>query len=125
MEKAVDKLEDGEKEQMEDFVRGLLKTMPLSSLTQRIVREKYRSQYKKEKPLSGKQSEMLRNVVVEVARAELPLHQAGSTPLPPVQRAARHKDWRWYRPIFREAAPAFPLAWTACASAAAPSHAQT
>lgn len=79
MEKVGDKLEDGEKEQMEDFVRGLLKTMPLSSLTQRIVREKYRAQYKKEKPLSGKQSEMLRNVVVEVARAELNKEGSNST----------------------------------------------
>ena len=49
-----DKLEDGEKEQMEEFVRSLLKTMPLSSLTQRIVREKYRSLYRKEKPLTAK-----------------------------------------------------------------------
>lgn len=39
--------------------------MALSELTQRIVREKYRAQCKSQKALTGKQSEMLRNVVVE------------------------------------------------------------
>ena len=36
-----------ERETMATFVRGLLDTMPLSSLTQRKVREKYREKFNK------------------------------------------------------------------------------
>ena len=48
------------------FVRGLLEKMPLSSLTQRRVREKYRETYNKTS-LDAEQCQLLRNVVLEVS----------------------------------------------------------
>ena len=59
-----------EREQMANFVRGLLEKMPLSSLKQRNVREKYREKYNKT-PMNTNQTQMLREVVLEVAQAEL------------------------------------------------------
>ena len=59
-----------EREQMANFVRGLLEKMPLSSLKQRNVREKYREKYNKT-PMNTNQTQMLREVVLEVAKAEL------------------------------------------------------
>lgn len=56
---------------MVSFVRGLLQTMQLSSLTQRIVRDRYKQQCKKDQPLTPKQSDLLRAVVVDVAKAEM------------------------------------------------------
>ena len=52
------------------FVRGLLEKMPLSSLTQRRVREKYRESFNKT-TLDAEQCQLLRNVVLEVASSEL------------------------------------------------------
>ncbi|CBY42755.1 unnamed protein product, partial [Oikopleura dioica] len=62
---------ENERGQMEQFVRNLLKTMPLSSLTQRIVRDRYKSEFKKDQQLTPKQSDVLRSVVVDVAKAEM------------------------------------------------------
>jgi len=45
--------------------------MPLSSLTQRIVRDRYKSEFKKDQQLTPKQSDVLRSVVVDVAKAEM------------------------------------------------------
>lgn len=59
-----------EREQMANFVRGLLEKIPLSSLKQRNVREKYREKYNKT-PMNTNQTQMLREVVLEVAQAEL------------------------------------------------------
>ena len=61
---------DDEREQMANFVRGLLEKIPLSSLKQRNVREKYREKYSKT-PMNTNQTQMLREVVLEVAQAEL------------------------------------------------------
>ena len=61
---------DDEREQMANFVRGLLEKIPLSSLKQRNVREKYREKYNKT-PMNTNQTQMLREVVLEVAQAEL------------------------------------------------------
>ena len=55
---------------MATFVRGLLDTMPLSSLTQRKVREKYREKFNKT-ALNTEQCQLLRQVVLEVASSEL------------------------------------------------------
>ena len=64
-----------EREQMANFVRGLLEKMPLSSLKQRNVREKYREKYHttptNKTPMNTNQTQMLREVVLEVAQAEL------------------------------------------------------
>ena len=59
-----------ERETMATFVRGLLDTMPLSSLTQRKVREKYREKFNKT-ALNTEQCQLLRQVVLEVASSEL------------------------------------------------------
>ena len=49
----------------------IFQTMPLSSLTQRIVRDRYKAEFNKDQQMTGTQSETLRSVVVEVAKAEM------------------------------------------------------
>ena len=58
-----------ERRQMELFVRDLFQTMPLSSLTQTIVRDFYMLVLKK-KQMTDPQSEALKSVVIMAARVQ-------------------------------------------------------
>jgi len=80
-----------ERENMVSFVRGLLDTMPLSSLTQRKVREKYREKYNKT-PLNTEQSQLLRNVVLEVASSELSKEAQQKKPSTPTNQNPPKND---------------------------------
>ena len=58
-----------DRKNMINFVQGLLETMPLSSWKNREIRQKYCEKYNKK--LTMEQSQLLRNVVLEVASSEL------------------------------------------------------
>merc|ERR1712193_581784 len=90
LEMAVKAEGENERGQMEQFVRNLLKTMPLSSLTQRIVRDRYKSEFKKDQQLTPKQSDVLRSVVVDVAKAEM--NRENKAPKKPAPSAAPSSD---------------------------------
>ena len=60
-----------EREQMERFVRHLLQTMPLASLTIRIVFDRYKAKFNMDRGFTAIQSETLRSIVVEFAKAEI------------------------------------------------------
>ncbi|CAG5111499.1 Oidioi.mRNA.OKI2018_I69.chr2.g5802.t1.cds [Oikopleura dioica] len=56
---------------MEQFFHSLLQTNPLSSLTLRIVRDRYKAEFNKDQDLSPPQFKTLRCVVDEIAKAEM------------------------------------------------------
>ncbi|CAG5111477.1 Oidioi.mRNA.OKI2018_I69.chr2.g5781.t1.cds [Oikopleura dioica] len=55
---------------MEQFFRSLLETNRLSSLTQRIVQDRYKAEINNDKEMTANQSDRLISVVVEMTKAE-------------------------------------------------------
>ncbi|CAG5111500.1 Oidioi.mRNA.OKI2018_I69.chr2.g5803.t1.cds [Oikopleura dioica] len=56
---------------MERFVRHLFQTIPIASLTQRIVRDRYKAEFSVDQGFTANQAETLRSIVVDFAKAEM------------------------------------------------------